>query len=143
MVVKPAFSADHLCDDFIATLKSNGLITKDEISKHGDDLRVTIQLYAIAAMHNCVVQIGDGTTTQLKAAPVGKSISVSARVPNLYSAYNAPVTYIAAAMFTAELDPDVHCHPDLRVTGTPPHAKNQEWNFEIELAPNKLLSRLG
>ena len=38
MVVKPAFEADRLCDDFIATLKSNGLITKEELSEHKEAL---------------------------------------------------------------------------------------------------------
>jgi hypothetical protein len=67
MVVKPAFEAARLFDDFVAALKSNGLITKDEIRDHTDTLRILVQLYAVAAMHNCIVQIGDGTTTQLKA----------------------------------------------------------------------------
>ncbi|MGZ5005403.1 MAG: hypothetical protein ACXV8H_07775 [Chthoniobacterales bacterium] len=136
MVVKPAFSADRLCEDFIATLKSNGLITKEEIANCAVELRNTIQLYAVAAMHHCVVQIGDGTKTQLKAKPEPglKQIQVLAPIPNLFSAPNAPVTYVTTAMFTAELDPVVHCHPDL--------IANAEWDLEIEVAPDKRLSPL-
>lgn len=136
MVVKPAFSAERLCQDFIATLKSNGLITKEEIANCAVELRNIIQLYAVAAMHHCVVQIGDGTTTQLKAKPEPglKQIQVLAPIPNLFPAPNAPVTYVATAMFTAELDPVIHCHPDL--------ITSPEWNLEIEVAPDKRLSPL-
>jgi hypothetical protein len=66
MVVKPAFEADRLYEEFAATLKSNGLITRTELSTHGETLRMLIQLFSVAAMHNCVVQVGDGTTTQLR-----------------------------------------------------------------------------
>jgi|SRR5215813_385839 len=68
MVVKPAFDADRLSKEFLATLKGNALITNEEIRTHGTELKMLVQLYAIAAMHNCVVQVGDGTTVHLKAA---------------------------------------------------------------------------
>jgi hypothetical protein len=134
MVVKSAFEADRLCDDFIATLKSNGLITKEEISEHREALRLLVQLYAVATMHNCVVQIGDGTTTQLRARPEpdAKQIMVNAAVPDAVP--NQPAIFISSSMFTADLDPGVHCHPDLLT--------NLDWNLEIELAPDRRLSPL-
>ena len=86
-------------------------------------------------MHNCVVQIGDGrTTVQLKAKPRTKKIEVLAGVPNLFAAPKAPVTYVTAAMFRAELHPESYCHPDLLA--------NRDWNLEIEVAPDKRLSPL-
>jgi hypothetical protein len=51
LVVRPAFTAERLVDDFIATLRSNGLITKEEIREHRDALNLIVQLYAVAAMH--------------------------------------------------------------------------------------------
>lgn len=134
MVVQPAFEADRLCDDFIATLKSNGLIKKEELSEHREALRTLVQLYAVATMHNCVVQIGDGTTTQLKAKPEPdvKQIMVNAAVPN--AAPNQPRIFMSASMFTANIDPSVHCHPDL--------VANRDWDLEIEVAPDKRLSPL-
>jgi hypothetical protein len=133
MVVRPAFDANRLCNDFISTLKSNGLITKEEISKRGEDLRTIVQLYAVSRMHNRFVQIGDGTSTQLKAKPQlkGKSIVVNAEVPNTFS---SPRVLIATSMFTANLDPAIHCHEDLIAL--------RDWNLEIELAPDKRLSPL-
>jgi hypothetical protein len=134
MVVKPAFEAARLFDDFVAALKSNGLITKDEIRDHTDTLRILVQLYAVAAMHNCIVQIGDGTTTQLKAKAeiTSKQIPANAAVPNTLP--HMPRVFISTSMFTADLDPTVHCHPDL--------LEKQEWDFEIEVAPDKRLSPL-
>ena len=132
LVVRPAFTAERLVDDFIATLRSNGLITKEEIREHRDALNLIVQLYAVAAMHNCVVQTGDGNTIQLKARPEVevKEIWVNAAV--LYAA--RPNLFFSSSMFTAQVDPSTHCHPDLLAT--------KEWNFEIEVAPDRRLSRL-
>jgi hypothetical protein len=131
LVAKPAFSADRLCDDFFATLKSNGLITRDELRMHRDQLETLVKLYAVAAMHNCVVQIGDGSTVQLKARPevTSKEIQVNAAVP----APGRPGLFWSASIYTAESDPGMHCHPDLL---------KSDWDFEIELAPDRRLCSL-
>jgi hypothetical protein len=133
MVVKPAFEADRLYKEFAATLKSNGLITRTELSTHGKTLRMLVQLFSVAAMHNCVVQVGDGTTTQLKAKPEAdvKQIWVNAAVPGAVP--NLPRVNISCSMFTADVDPAVCCHPDLLT--------KQDWDFEIELSPDRRLSR--
>ncbi|MEC5324953.1 hypothetical protein [Aurantimonas sp. A3-2-R12] len=131
MVVKPAFEEGRLVDDFVATLKSNGLISKEEIRNHKTALAALIPLYAISAMHNCVVQLGDGTTTQLKGAATGGEISVSASIPVKLAdgrAINA-----ACAIFSSSLDPTLHCAPEL-LSG--------KWDFEIELRPDRRLARL-
>jgi hypothetical protein len=134
MVVRPAFEADRLCDDFIETLKSNGLITKQEIRSHKETFCVLIQLYAVAMMHNCVVQVGDGTTIKLLARPEPdiKEIQVNAPVANAIA--HMPHVDISSSMFRAKVDPAEHCQPGLLAT--------KEWDFEIELAPDKRLARL-
>lgn len=134
-IVKPALEATRLCDDFIATLKSNGLMTNDEVRHHKGSLCTLVQLFAVAAMHRRVIQIGDGETTQLKAQPAleKKQIWVNAPIPNAWPSW--PGFIISSPMFIAQLDPATHCHPDL-VAAT-------DWVFEIELAPDRLLSRLG
>jgi hypothetical protein len=134
LVVKPAFEANRLYEDFTATLRSNGLITGTELSTHGETLRALVELFAVAAMHNCVIQVGDGTTTRLKAKPEPdvKQIWVNAPVPGAVP--NQPRIIISCSMFTADVDPAASCHPDL--------VANQDWDFEIELSPDKRLSRL-
>jgi hypothetical protein len=132
IVVKPAFSPERICDDFLAMLRSNALISKEDERAHAAALRVLIQLCAIAAMHHCIVQVGDGTTVQLNARPepAAKQIKVEAAVPHP----EVNNTALVCSMFTADLDPAVHCHEAL--------AAGQDWNFEIELAPDRRLSRL-
>ena len=133
MVIKPAFEGGRLCDDFLATLKSNGLITKDEMSIHRDELNVLIQLFAVATMHNSRIQIGDGTAIRLKGRPHDNRIAVNAAVPNAVP--DQPNIFISCAMFMADLNAAIYCEPELR-----PNAV--DWDFEIELAPDKRLRRL-
>jgi hypothetical protein len=83
-------------------------------------------------MHHCIVQIGEGSSVQLKARPSLKQIQVNAPVP--FPAPEMSNITSSAAMFAAELDPAAHCQEELAAT--------QEWDFEIELAPDKRLSRL-
>lgn len=135
MVVKPAFDDDRLVEDFLATLKSNGLIAKDEIAAHKNDLSALIKLYAVAAMHNCIVQIGDGITTQLKGIihrggedKISVNCSIPAGIPDM------PNVYLACDMFTAKLPAADHCEPELLA--------HSPWDFEVEVAPNKKLSPL-
>jgi hypothetical protein len=104
-----------------------------ELSTHGKTLRMLVQLFSVAAMHNCVVQVGDGTTTQLKAKPEAdvKQIWVNAAVPGAVP--NLPRVNISCSMLTADVDPAECCHPDLLT--------KQDWDFEIELSPDRRLSR--
>jgi len=134
LVTKPAFDAERLCDDFLATLKSNGLITKEELSEHKSSLQTLVQLFAVATMHNCIVQIGDGTVAQLRGrtAPTIGRIMIYANVPGAVP--YAPQVAFGASMFTANLDPNIHCHPDLLT--------DKEWDCEVEVAPDRRLSPL-
>ena len=131
--LQPAFSADRLCKEFISTLTSNGLLNKKVLGNKAR-LDVLVQLYAVAAMHHCIVDVGDGSTTQLKARsnPNIKSIEVVAPIPDAVP--GVPEVHIASSMFTANVDPEVHCHPDL--------LKKPDWDFEIELTPDERLSPL-
>jgi hypothetical protein len=85
-------------------------------------------------MHNCIVQIGDGTTTQLRASAdqKAKTISVGAGVPNDQP---PPMLTVLSPMFYIDADPADHCHSEL--------LNNPEWDFEIELNENRQLARLG
>lgn len=128
MVIKPAFEDSDLFDEFSATLKSNGLITKEELRTHTARLRPLIYLFAVSAMHNCVVRIGDGTTVQLKAwcSIEDKSIAVGAAVPlELPNGHYGGRVSVTADIFKAHLDPAEHCHPDL--------LSAPSWDFELEV----------
>jgi hypothetical protein len=83
LVTKPAFDGERLVDDFLETLKSNSLITKQELREHRTDISILVQLYALSMMHNCVVKIRDDKAIQLKGAchEGSENISVSAAIP--------------------------------------------------------------
>lgn len=129
MVVKSAFSPDRLVDEFIASLKSNGLITKEEIRDNRVDIDKVVQLFAVSAMHNALIIMEDGSNVQLKglAGGVGGSkLEVAVRVET-----NTPNIFIASAVFTSTLDPNEVCAPDL-LTG-------EGWDFEVEVSADRRL----
>lgn len=133
LAVRPAFTSDKLSYDFIETLKSNSLITKEELKEHRQRIERLVILYAIAAMHNCVVTIGDGTKTQIRGTAVRpKGIAILAEVP--LETYEEKVR-VAAPMFQYDEDLQLCCEPEL-LDGGP-------WDFEIELSSSGHLARLG
>lgn len=131
IVAKPAFSAEDLSGGFIETLKSNGLITKEELRSRQGYFSTLVYLFAIAAMHNCVVKMDDGSTIRLTgwADRENGQIHIGANIPTSFS----DKTLISSSMFTAPLDPTVHCHPDLL---------SEAWDFEIELSRDRKLAPL-
>src|SRR5260370_28902231 len=63
------------------TLKSNGLVLKSEMAAL-QTLQPAIVLFAVAAMHNCKVEIEKGLIIPLKASPHGETgIVVNAAIP--------------------------------------------------------------
>jgi hypothetical protein len=132
MVLKPAFEADLLCDEFIATLQSNELITEHELSDNGETIRTLVQLYAISIMHNCIIQIAPHLhlTIMLKAMPDLKNKQIAVFAP-----IRVRLQPVATPMFIANLDPSIHCHPDLLA--------QPDWrNLDIELASDQRLTLL-
>jgi hypothetical protein len=86
-------------------------------------------------MHHCMIQIGDGSAVKLTARPEPrtKQINVNAPVP-LTQPERGGAVDVVCSIFTAELDPAIHCQEKLATT--------HNWDFEIELAPDKRLSEL-
>lgn len=129
MVVKPAFEASRLVEDFIATLRSNQLITREEIREHRGAIREVVELYAVAAMHNCIVQIGDGSTVPLEASASDNRIEVRAAIP--FYRPNGNRGYFSGPMFVSELQAANHCDQDLLA--------HRSWDFEIEVNAERRL----
>ena len=131
-----AFSAERLYEDFTATLKSHGLITKLELHEFAR-LGPALSLFAVTVMHNCAVRLQDGTTTKLRASTdpaAGAKIDVSAFVPTPHP--NGGEVFIASAMFATELDGVPHCDPALLAIPRP-------WDFDLELTAQGTLAKLG
>jgi hypothetical protein len=123
---RPAFSADSLVDEFLSVLKNHKLITLEEIDCNKLFLSECIALFAISKMHNCKIDLGDGTFSVLKAwANVQQSrMKISLGVP--CTSPNRPDLTIATNMFVANIDPLKCCDPTLT-------AEEKTWDFDIEL----------
>jgi hypothetical protein len=128
IIANPAFNGAELFRDFSATLKSNGLMLKSEIAALLIQ-KPTIELFAVATMHNCNVEIEKGLVVRLKASSQGgTSIAVNAAIPTVENSQ----ILISTAMFVTDLTSTDYCEPDL--------LEMAEWDADIELTPN---GRLG
>jgi hypothetical protein len=121
IVAKPAFDGDRLFEDFAATLRSHGLLQHSELQQFRS-LKAGIVLYAVTVMHQCKVQLGDGTMASLKAhggvAPnsrIGVLATVSVPLPGK----SGRLVQIASDMFTTDLDTQANCEEELQ---------NGEWD---------------
>jgi hypothetical protein len=135
IVIKSAFEDETLVREFMDTLKSNGLISKQEIREHGDDVAALVRLYAVSVMHNCVIKIDDTTDTKLiaNAAVADRKINVSYIVRLIVPGLNR--VNINTAIFIANLDPELHCHSDL--------LEAEIWDFEIEVGADGRLCKFA
>ncbi|RVO95009.1 hypothetical protein [Sinorhizobium meliloti] len=134
LVVQPAFDGDRLFDDFIATLKSNALITKEEIRENSESLKVLVQLYAVAAMHNCIVQLDEVSTVRLRGTAEHRKIEVNAPISVYFPGWDRELVNACAIFCIPDIDSAAYCHPDLLA--------NKDWDFELEVGPDRRLSPL-
>lgn len=132
--VQPAFTSEKLYRDFTATLRSHGLLKKQETNAF-EELKTVIGLFAVTVMHNCSIGIRDGANLELKAMLVGppNSVEVYAAVPIKNSGETNPVS-VAGSIYTVPLPSADHCHPDLQ--------KMTRWNHDLEITDDMRLTFL-
>lgn len=135
LIVRPAFTGERLLDEFLLTLKSNGLISKEEIRANYTLLDGAITLYAVASMHQSRVLLEDGSTVELTAHADTESgnISVLTGVPMMVN--GSHYITVMSPIFIVGKDPLLHCTEELIKTG--------EWHFPIELAEDLRLARIA
>jgi hypothetical protein len=137
IIIKPAFTPTRLVDDFIDTIKSNGLITNDEIHTNHDMISTLIQLYAIAIMHNSQIVLENASRTRLELrVDMEQKKSGIAAFADIGAKKDGSKVEAATFMFSTELDPKVHCSESLVA------AIESGKGGEIELDVNKQLSLL-
>jgi hypothetical protein len=132
---RPAFNGDELFDDFFESLVSNSLLRRSE-RRRFSKLNGVISLYAITYMHECVIDLGDGTKATLSASPncgdgmlgVFAKAEVTAQGKNIS---------IAAPIFTTTLIAAEFCEPSLLHNAMP------VWTCHLELTPYMTLAELG
>jgi hypothetical protein len=112
LVGKPAFEPELLTQGFFDTLKSCGLLTKEEVRQHGPTLSPLIQLFAVSVMHRTKVIMEDGASLPIyaRANVEQKQIELLCHVT---VPFRGKSISMASPIFIAKLDPLEHCHPDL------------------------------
>lgn len=153
LVAKPAFNNETLFKDLLYILINEGDLNQFELADI-QYLKPAIGLFAISYMHNCVIDIGDGSKLTLtatdNAASVG-DLGVLAAAPVLLLrpvAQLPPGSFVsiqgrpeqaimlAAAMFTTELDAATYCTPDLFAAPRP-------WAMPLEITNDMRLGVLS
>lgn len=133
---RPAFDNEKLFSDLAMILAKEEDLEPSEIKSFGR-LKPAVGLFAIAAMHGCTIDIGDGSKIALKAsintASVG-DLGVSAAAPVLVlqpgiqfppgSFASIPgrserLIMLSTAMFTTNLAAATYCTPELLAAPKP------------------------
>lgn len=108
--VKALFTADELLDDFSFVCRRNRLISDAEADQLGA-IKPFLSLFALAQMHGCSIEIGDGTRvpTLLATDPatLGVWANIGCPVPD------APDVYVGFCFFDSGLPPKDHCSDGL------------------------------
>lgn len=131
LLARAAFNDSQLFDELTTVLLKNKLLEPPEVAAFLA-IKPIVTLYVVAKMHQCVVDLGDGTSGLLIASgndPNKRIIvlgSAMLRVAN---------TRVLAPAFTTELDAATHCDPALL-------AARGEWDFAVEVNERYQLARL-
>jgi hypothetical protein len=126
-IAKIAFDGARLYDDFSATLKSHGLLRKDEFSTFAR-LSIPISLFAITVMHNCAIKVDDNLIVTLKARaePELRQVAVSCTIPPHYTSAHKGVS-LASFIFKVDIpDPAGYLDPML--------PNGADWDFDLEIS---------
>jgi hypothetical protein len=135
LVAEPVFNNDRLFSDFSAILKSHGLLSHSEMGAFVD-LKPAIGLFAVAEMHNCTVQLGDGVTVRLRINDVVGANKIAVSAPIQVSVIRGSPIFISTAIFATEVEAEQGCTAELLALRDP-------WDFDIELTHERLLAKLG
>jgi len=139
LTVKSPFDDERLIQEFTATLLDNELLNKNEF-KRFMTLKVLVGLYAVSQMHQCMIDLGDGTYAELSAGATlsqGKiEVNAASELPDVNP---TGLVLISATFFATTIDVKAHCETDLHPTSD----QDVKWKFPIELTNAGLLARLA
>lgn len=138
IVVRPAFDDEKLIEEFTTALHANGLLYKNEF-KAFLELKTFVGLFAVSKMHQCIIDLGDGTHAQLSAGATlsQRNIEVSA-ASELFGVDPTGRVFIAATFFRTGADVMENTEPELHPTSD----QDAEWKFPIEFSPTGKLKKL-
>jgi hypothetical protein len=138
LIVRPAFDDSNLFDEFVAALKSQGLLKKMELRNFAY-LKPILSRYAVALMHKCVVTLKDGSRNELIASPnlTDHEIAVVAAVDAFPQGHKMHGVKMACNIYRAKVDPVESCDTALLLEPI-------NWSeIHLEIAPDGKLCRLA
>lgn len=137
ITARAAFTDLQLIEQLSACLHANSLLMKNEMRAF-NSLREFVGLFAIANMHLCVIDLGDGTYAELEAGSTLSQgmigVSGSAHLPGFHKNVR-----FASIFFQTSISVFDYSTPDLHPTSD----QDGKWGYPIELAPSGKLSRLS
>jgi hypothetical protein len=116
VTARSAFNDLRLIEELSESLRANGLLQKSEL-KGFKSLRKLVGVFAVANMHLCVIDLGDGMTAETEAG--------ATKTEGL-AFFDTSISVIEYA------DPDLHPESD----------QTPNWPFHIELAASGKLKKL-
>jgi hypothetical protein len=135
LVVKPAFDDNRLFREFSGALLKNDLLAESEMAQFSR-FKPAVSLFAMSVMHQCRIDLGDGTTALLQACSDDTlNVVATAEAESPRKKLNA-----AATMFTTALRGAEYCDPELLKETSP---SRPCWHHPIELTTGKKLAKIG
>jgi hypothetical protein len=139
ITTRPAFTDQQLIEQLSESLRANGLLEKSQL-KPFRQLKEFVGLFAVANMHLCVIDLGDGTVAELEAgATKSQGVIGVAAAAELKDINPTGKVRIAATFFETSIDVFKFADPDLH----PASDQNPNWPFHIELAASGKLKKLA
>jgi hypothetical protein len=132
----PFFTDNDLFKDFARLLQRLGILQKSELSAL-ERVRPSITLFSLTAMHNRVIDLGDGTTATLAIAPdVSGNLAVFA-FSDVTGSYDIKRRTVGAWIFSTALPITDFCEPGI--------APKERCAFtgDFEITPQQKLARLA
>jgi hypothetical protein len=126
-IARPAFDGARLYEDFSATLRSHGLLRKEELTSFVN-VSIPVALFAVTVMHNCAIKVDDSLTVLLRARAelgVGQVVVNCAIPPHHTGAYKG-ISY-ASSIFKVE-------SADLSAYLDPVLPSSSDWEFDLEIS---------
>jgi hypothetical protein len=138
ITAQPAFTDQQLIEQLSACLFSHGLLRGRERQTFRL-LKEFVGIFAVASMHLCVIDLGDGFTAELGAGATKSQGAIGVAASSELSGLNpAGAIRIAATFFQTSISVFDCCDQELH----PESDQTPVWPFHIELANTGKLTRL-
>lgn len=138
VTARSAFNDLRLIEELSESLRANGLLQKSEL-KGFKSLRKLVGVFAVANMHLCVIDLGDGMTAEIEAGATKTEGLIRVTAAAAVKDINPTGTVrIAAAFFDTSISVIEYADPDLH----PESDQTPNWPFHIELAASGKLKKL-